>query len=203
MRMNLTSPLHQSAKPSIIVQRQLPVRFAFGPTEPSADNAFNNEVVGGARCAPSYPEVYFPRWRDIQVNAGEELLLLISEWVETGDWSHSSIVFKSSAHHLREVIRNFYIRRKLKAAADIWSMQSLVECGIEREIPPSDFLIQDGPHLPGPGIFREFCSLIPDFVGQADANRPVPFFRNTKPGSNMVAYPVPTVAGTGAGEDVE
>jgi hypothetical protein len=49
------------------------------PVETAAENAFDDEVVGGAGCAHSDAKIDLPCGRDVEVGNGEELMLLILE----------------------------------------------------------------------------------------------------------------------------
>ena len=82
-------------------------------------------------------------------------------------------------------------------------MQRSVERGIEIEIPAAELLIDDGAHLPSPGVGREWAALVADLIGEAQADRPIPFFGDGDAGANVVADPLNALAAALGSEDVE
>src|ERR1700678_2774870 len=82
-------------------------------------------------------------------------------------------------------------------------MERAVDGRIKTEIQSANGLVHDGPDLDGPGIRRIDRPLIPNFNRQADADGPIPRFRNSHPGPDMVADPLPAHPGIRTGEDVE
>src|SRR5207302_3061147 len=65
------------------------------------------------------------------------------------------------------------------------------------------FFIHDRANFPGPGVGGEAAALISDLVGEADAHRPVPGFGHAHARTDVIAHPLPSIAGVDAGEDVE
>jgi hypothetical protein len=49
-----------------------------------------------------------------------------------------------------------------------------VERGVEGQVPPADFLVDDGANLQSPGVGRESSALVTNLSRQAHANRPMP-----------------------------
>ena len=82
-------------------------------------------------------------------------------------------------------------------------MDGFVESGVEREIPPAQLLIDDGPHLPGPGIRGILTPLIADFVRETEPDRPFPFRRDADARANVVADPVYAAAVLFRRENIE
>jgi len=82
-------------------------------------------------------------------------------------------------------------------------MKGSLNGGVECEVPLAKLLVYDGANFPGPGVFRELPSLIADLIGEAQTDRPFPFFRDADAWANVVAYPLPPIAGPGAGEYVK
>src|SRR4030081_1623426 len=82
-------------------------------------------------------------------------------------------------------------------------MQRLIDGWIEREIPASDLLVDDGAQFQSPGICGELTALIANLIRKTQSHRPMPFRRdgNTRP--DVVAYPVPSAARTCTGKDVK
>src|SRR5258708_38966611 len=83
------------------------------------------------------------------------------------------------------------------------TVERLVERGVEREIPAVDLLVDDGTHLPGPGIRGKFAPLVSDFVRKAEADGPFPFWRNADARADVVADPLKSIAIALVGKDVE
>src|SRR5260370_36041800 len=82
------------------------------------------------------------------------------------------------------------------------TVERLVERGVEREIPAVDLLVDDGTHLPGPGIRGKFAPLVSDFVRKAEADGPFPFWRNTDTRADVRADPLKSIAIPWGGKDV-
>src|SRR5258708_35595423 len=81
--------------------------------------------------------------------------------------------------------------------------EGIVERGVEREMPAVDLLVDDGTHLPGPGIRGKFAPLVSDFVRKAEADGPFPFWRNADARADVVADPLKSIAIALVGKDVE
>jgi hypothetical protein len=58
---------------------------AVRPGKTPSDNAFDDEMVGRARGAHTHTEVELPLRPEIDVNGGEELLLLVFQGIESGE----------------------------------------------------------------------------------------------------------------------
>ena len=83
------------------------------PRETPPNDALDNEVVG--RGGRSYPhsEVELPLRPKIDVDSRKELLLLIMQWIKTGQWSVRSVVLQTAGNPFGDVVTYFYIGRKL------------------------------------------------------------------------------------------
>jgi len=55
-----------------------------GPRKSPAYNAFNDEVVGGTGRPDAHSQVELPLRTEIHIDGGEELLLLISQRIKSG-----------------------------------------------------------------------------------------------------------------------
>src|SRR5438105_5310390 len=201
---DVTQPL----PPQSIAGRHSPVSL---PGKSPADDGFHDQMVGGPGGANADAEIDFPLGRDVNVNRGYKLLLLFVQRIEVTDRPESAVVFQAAAYYFavacpvrpEKIVADSEIRRELYSPPRILSMQRRVERGIERPIPASQFLIHDGPYLPGPRVRRKFSPLIADLVGKAHAHRPVPRFRRAHPRTNVISHPLPAVAVMDAGKNVE
>ena len=79
----------------------------FSEGEAAADDHFHNQVIRGSGDTNSDAEVELPVGREVEVNRGKELLLLIPHRIEARDWTERSIIFQASINALREVEADF------------------------------------------------------------------------------------------------
>jgi len=82
-------------------------------------------------------------------------------------------------------------------------MQRLIEHGIEIEKPATDLLVYDRTHFPGPGVCGERPALVTDFVGEAEAHGPFPFFGDGDARTDVVTDPLNALAAACGSENVE
>src|SRR5262249_44888853 len=78
-----------------------------------------------------------------------------------------------------------------------------LERGVERPVPAVDLLIDDGPDLQRPRVFRKFSPLIPRLERKAQVDRPSPRFRHTHARTDVIADPFPAAVGLDAREEIE
>ena len=157
---------HASPLPRSCAKNVLGLRLRLvGPGETAAHNALNDQVVGGAGDADSDTEVELPVRRKIQIDGGEELLLLVVEAIEIRDRSQSSVVFQPECDLLGKVVADFGIGREGPALVVTRAVQRPVNGWVEGQIPGSELLVDDGANLPSPGIGRKTSPLIADFRG--------------------------------------
>ena len=168
-----------------------------------AEDHFGDEVIGGRGDADAQAEVDFPLGRYIQVDGGENLVLLEAGGQEVRGGAHGAVVFDAAGDFFREVIADFDVRRENEALADGFAVERAIEGGIEIEIPAADLLIDDGAHLPSPGVGGKLAALVADFVGEAETDGPFPFFRDRDAGADVVANPLDALAAAFGSEDVE
>src|SRR5262249_47888200 len=119
------------------------------------------------------------------------------------DRSQRSIVFKAERKDLREIVRNFSVGRENPSLGNAEAMQRFVQRGVEREIPSPKLLVDDRADLPGPGIGRKRPALVPDLIGDADTNGPLPLLGHAKARADVVADPIPAVARLKACENIK
>src|SRR6476646_673711 len=93
------------------------------PAESAANDGFNDQVVRRPGDSPADTKVEFPFRRDIQVNGGKELLLLVGYRIKAADRAKRAVVFQSGAEGLGEIVRHFDIGRELKAQVDVFSVE--------------------------------------------------------------------------------
>src|SRR6185312_6142106 len=177
--------------------------FGVFPSESSPNNSLEDQMVCRAGSAPSHTEVELPIGRNIEVYAGKELLLLVGQRIKASDRPERAIVFKASAHHLGKVVRNFRVRGELKALICIQAMKRFIKGWIEGEVPLARLFVDDRANLPGPCVLRKLRPLIAHLVRYAHAHGPVPLFRDSETGPNVITNPVPSIAGTSAGKNIK
>ena len=151
-------------------------------------------MVGGMRHADAQAEIHFPFWRKVQIDGRKKLVLLLARRKKIGGRPDSSVVLEAPGDFLCEVVAELEIGRERHALVDTIPMKRPVKSRIEREVPPANLLINDGPHLPGPCVCRIPAPLIANLVGKAHADRPVPLFRHANAGTDVIAHPVPSLA---------
>ena len=130
-------------------------------------------------------------------------MLLEAGGQEVRGWPYGAIVFQASGDFFGEVVAEFEVRGENETLAHGLAVQGFVEGGIETEIPATELLIDDGTHLPGPRVGGELAALVADFIGKAEADGPVPFFRDGDAGTNVVAHPLDALAAALGSEDIE
>src|SRR2546422_6656432 len=69
-----------------------------------AENHLGNQVVRRPRHTHTEPKIDFPFAREIQVNGGEDFLLLLADCVETRNRAQRAVVFDSTPDFLGEII---------------------------------------------------------------------------------------------------
>jgi len=160
-------------------------------------------VVGGTRDADAETEVDFPFRRQIQIDGGENLVLLERCGQEVSGWPDRAIIFDAASNFFREVVAEFEVWRENETLAHRLAVEGSVESGVETEVPAVDLLIDDGTHFPGPGIGGELAALVADFIGEAEADGPFPFFGDSDAGTDVVADPLNALATTFGSENVK
>ena len=160
-------------------------------------------MIGGARDADAEAEVDFPLRGQIQVDRRKNLVLLKRAGQKVGGWPYGAVVFEAARDFLRKVVAEFEVWGENETLAHRLAVQRFVEGGIETEIPTVDLLIDDGTHFPSPSVGGKWAALISDFVGEAEADGPVPFFGDGDAGTDMVADPLDALAAAFGSEDVE
>src|SRR5580658_3044101 len=168
-----------------------------------ADDSFEDQMVGRAGKSHTESEIDFPLRREIQVNRGEDLLLLLMNWQEVGSGPDRAVILQAAGNLGSEVVAEFEIRREHEALVFCKAVNGFVECWIKRPIPAAHFLVNDGTHLPSPCVGGKLAALIAYFIRQADADGPVPLFGDAEAGADMVANPLPSLSGARRGEDIE
>ncbi len=122
---------------------------------------------------------------------------------KVGGRSQGTVVFQSAGDFWREVIAEFEIRRKHEPLILAQAVDRIVKGRIEGPVPAADFLVHDRAHFPRPGVGGILPALIAHFVRKAYAHRPMPFFRNAKARPDMVAHPLPSLAGIHRSKDIK
>src|SRR5580692_274608 len=109
--------------------------------ETIAENHFGDEMIGRGGEADSQAEIDFPFGRQVQVDGGKNLLLLLPRGQEIRGWSDGTVVFDASGDFFRKVVTDFCVGRKNETLAHRLSVEGTIERGIEIEIPAAQLLI--------------------------------------------------------------
>ena len=91
---------------------------AFAPVQATADNHFHQQMIGPV--GDSYPdsEVELPIRPEIQVNGGDDLLLLLADRIEAPHRTKRAVILDSRVDLLGDVIADLDVGRKLDALVD-------------------------------------------------------------------------------------
>jgi hypothetical protein len=171
--------------------------------EAIAKDHFGDQVVGGTGEADAQAEIKLPLRCDIQVDRGKKLVLLLGEWIESCYRAHGAVVFETGGDFASQVIAEFRVGRKHDALVDIFAVERPVQRRVQGPVPMPHLLVHDWADFPCPCIRGVLSPLIAEFVRDTDSDRPVPFFRNCDPGSNVIAHPLPALAFGYRSEDVK
>ena len=66
-------------------------------------------MIGGARDADAEAEVDFPLGRKIQVDSGENLVLLLKRGEEVRGWADGTVILDPARNLFVEVVADFHI----------------------------------------------------------------------------------------------
>src|SRR5262245_17099390 len=109
-------------------------------------------MVRAARNADAYAEVEFPVLSKIEIDTGQEHLLLIAQRIEAAQRTERAVIFKAGVHPLGDVVAQLEVGRELVSARLLRAVKRLVDGRIERCVPVAELLVDNGPDFPGPGI---------------------------------------------------
>src|SRR5438552_13736069 len=109
-------------------------------------------MVRAASHPHAHAEVELPFRREVQVDSRKDLLLLVPQRVEAGDRTERAVVFEPGGNPGIEIVAELKVRRKLEPFLDAGSVERSVYGGVERPVPASLLLVDDGPDFPGPGV---------------------------------------------------
>ena len=70
-------------------------------------------MIGGPGCAPACTEVELPLGSEVEIDGGNDLLLLLRERIEVADGSQAAVVLESDGDSLREVVAELAAGREL------------------------------------------------------------------------------------------
>ena len=166
-------------------------------------NALHNKVIRGAGSPNAHPKIKLPVGRDIEVNRGKDLLLLIMQPVEVRNRSQRTVILNSARNLLCEVVADLRVRRETPPLVLARAMEGAINGRVEREIPAPKLFVDNRTNLPSPRIGGKIPPLITNFGGQAKPNRPMPGLRNRHTRANVIANPHPPAIGLDGGEDVK
>src|SRR6266540_1420078 len=173
------------------------------PVESVADDHLDDQAVGGG-CEPdSHAGIELPLGPEVQVDDGEDLVLLLPESVESADWTKPGIVLEARADPGGEGVTDLQARRELEAAARVLAFQRQAERGIEGDVPGPPLLVDDGADGECPRVGGERAALVVDLDRQAQPDRRTPAVGSADLGLDTTPGPLPSAVGLHAGEDKE
>ncbi len=82
------------------------------PGEAAADNAFDDEVIGGSGGAYADTEIELPLRAEVDIDGRKKLLLLVFKRQKIGCRAESAVVFQTTGNFLCDVVAELCIRRK-------------------------------------------------------------------------------------------
>ena len=176
-----------------------------GPSEVEAvaEDHFGDQMIGRVRHTHAYAEIHFPVRRKIQVDGRKKLVLLLAGGKEIRRRADGAVILEAAGDFLGEVVAELEVRGKRDALMDGITVKGTVESGIEGEIPAADLLVDDGTDFPGPGVGGIPAPLVANFVGQAQADGPLPFFGDAHARADVIAHPIPALAVLRGSKNVE
>jgi hypothetical protein len=148
-------------------------------------------------------EVELPLGSEVHVDGREELLLLLAQRIKTIQRSVGGVVLQPARNLFGDVVAEFRVRRKRHPLIHARPVKRSVQRGIEREIPPPDFAVEDGADFPGPRVGRERGALVSKFSRKAYPHGPMPLFGHSHPRADVIAYPLPSAIRLDAGEKIK
>src|SRR6266702_1691104 len=110
--------------------------------ETVAENHLRKQVIRGARHAHTQPKIDFPLGREVQVNRGKNLLLLLAYRVKARDRAERAVILEASRDFLGEIVAELEVGRENETLIHTWAMEGSVKRGIERKIPRAELRIK-------------------------------------------------------------
>src|SRR5208282_1376813 len=120
--------------------------------EPVAEDHLRDQMVGCAGDPHAQTEIDFPLRRNVQINGGNNLVLLLRNGVESRDGPHRAVIFQPAGNLRSEVVAEFEIRREDNALVHALSVTRSVERGVDRPVPFPDLLVHDRADFPRPRV---------------------------------------------------
>src|SRR5579863_6072637 len=99
--------------------------------EAVAKDHFHDEMIGSACYSHAQAEIDFPLGRNIQIDGGKKLVLLLTDGIESRNRPYRAVVFKTSGDLGSEVVAKFEVRREDNALVHVRAVPRAVESGIE------------------------------------------------------------------------
>src|ERR1035438_6353816 len=93
-------------------------------------NHLGNQVVGRTRKTNAQAEIDFPLWCDIQINRGENLVLLLRDRIESRHWAGRTVIFQTSRDLRSQIVAEFEIWRKDDALVPAFAVEGSVQRGV-------------------------------------------------------------------------
>src|SRR5271156_2724664 len=108
--------------------------------ESVTDDCFHDQVIGRASQSDAQAEIDLPLRRQVQIDCGKDLLLLLMDRQKVGGRSEGTVIFQSAGDFWREVVAEFEIWRKHETLILAQAVDRIIKSGIESPIPAADFL---------------------------------------------------------------
>src|SRR5689334_14643523 len=146
--------------------------------DPPTENHLYNTLIAGARQTVAVGEVEFPRRAEIEIHGAKQHMLLVGDRHDLADGAGRPVVLRGNIDPARHVESHLGVGRDVERLGSVRAAERLPEDRIERDVPGSYLLVDDGTQLVGPGVSRELLPGITDLLRNADSDRPRPPFRN-------------------------
>src|SRR5258708_1347106 len=103
------------------------IKCSTSEIKPVAENHLGNQVIRRTRHTHTEPKIDFPLGGEIQVNGGEDLLLLLADRVEARDRTKRAVIFESPRDFLGEIVTELEVGRENDSLIHARPMKRAVE----------------------------------------------------------------------------
>src|SRR5271154_1703013 len=94
-------------------------------------------------------KVEFPVRTEIDVDGRKKRLLLVAQWIETGDGAKRPIILETEGDLLGDVVAHLHVWREGHPFAYFEAVEGTIHGGIESQVPAAQLFVDDRPDLPG------------------------------------------------------
>src|SRR5262249_5055177 len=119
----------------------------------ASQDQFHDQMVGAVVQTDSNSEIKLPLWRKVEVQHGENLVLLFAEGFKVRQGPKPAIILHPRGNDFGQIVTDFPAWGELKATAGVWASERPAKSRIEREIPTPELLINDWPNFHVPSGF--------------------------------------------------